>query len=75
MLKLLEVGDISRLAEITPAAVRQRVASGELVPVAVTPRGVRLFSAEQVERFLERRRARAADRAAKAPAANSSRGT
>lgn len=62
MIKLLEAADIAREIGRTPNTVRYHIGHGLLVPVAVTPRGIRLFAASDVERFKRLRRKRAAAR-------------
>jgi len=55
----LLAGDVARILNLTPAAVRAAVRAKRLAPVAVTVRGVRLFEQAEVERYREAR-ARAA---------------
>ena len=56
--ELLEVADVAKLANVTPAAVRRWVNLGQLRPVAVTLRGLRLFRRDDVEEVLARHTAR-----------------
>lgn len=57
---LLTSADVAREArgEITPATVRLDAISGRLVAAAVTARGQRLFTRDEVERYLAERAAR-----------------
>lgn len=56
MLELLEAADVARMLDRTPARVRQLVGAGLLLPAVITPRGVRLFARDEVERLLRERR-------------------
>jgi DNA-binding transcriptional MerR regulator len=49
--ELLESADASRILGLTPAAVRQLARRGTLPFAHVTPRGVRLFAREAIERL------------------------
>ena len=59
MRKLWETADVARELKVVPATVRALARAGKLRVVASTPRGVRLFKPEDVERL---RSARAAKR-------------
>lgn len=48
-MQLLEVGDVARLLNVVPATVRMLARSGRLPVAVTTPRGARLFRAEDVE--------------------------
>jgi len=64
MLQLLESADVARLIERTPGTVRHLVKSGRIRPVAITPRGLRLFRLEDVENFRRQRAVRATSNSA-----------
>jgi excisionase family DNA binding protein len=58
--ELFQASDIAKEhGDITPAAVRAAADRGE-IPAIRTPRGVRLFTREAVDAFLEQRKARRA---------------
>jgi hypothetical protein len=54
---LLEVSDAARMLELSASGVRAAVESGRLLPVALTPRGNRLFSEDDVVAFRAKRAA------------------
>ena len=58
----LEAHDAGRALDLSTARIRQLVTEGVLVAAARTPRGIRLFRAEAVEKL---RRVREARRAAR----------
>jgi hypothetical protein len=53
--QLLETADAARVLGLTPASVRQLAKRGVLAAVTVTPRGVRLFARDAVERLARER--------------------
>jgi DNA-binding transcriptional MerR regulator len=53
--ELLSAGDVAKLAAVQSQTVRGWARAGLLVPVATTPGGIRLFTREDVDRFLDRR--------------------
>ncbi len=55
---LLEVSDAARMLKLSASGVRAAVESGRLMPVALTPRGNRLFSEEDIEAFRAQRDAK-----------------
>lgn len=55
---LLETADVSRLLGITVAMVRIYVRAGRLIPVAKTPRGIRLFRLADIAKFRRIREAK-----------------
>lgn len=54
-IRLFETRDVARLAGVTPASIRGEAAAGRLVPIAVTPRGVRLFDRAGIDVYLAQR--------------------
>jgi Helix-turn-helix domain len=52
---LLESADASRILGLTPATVRQLARRGTLPVASVTPRGVRLFTREAIEKLARER--------------------
>lgn len=60
MEKLMLSSDAARLVGVTPASIREAAISGRLPVAAVTQGGVRLFTLEDVQRFLRERKKRAA---------------
>jgi hypothetical protein len=48
---LLEPGDVGRILGIGVARVRDLSVGGAITPVAITPRGTRLFAPDDVERL------------------------
>ncbi|MFI5399194.1 MAG: helix-turn-helix domain-containing protein [Candidatus Binatia bacterium] len=52
----LATADVARLLGITPAAIRQMVRRGALIPAATTERGMRLFDRRDIEAFATKRR-------------------
>ena len=56
----MEAGDVGRLIERSTQRVRDLVKERRLEPFAMTPRGLKLFRAEDVSIFLARRRQRSA---------------
>jgi hypothetical protein len=55
---LLEAADAGKVLDLTPGMVRVLVETGRLRPVAITPRGVRLFEPRDVEALARERRER-----------------
>jgi DNA-binding transcriptional MerR regulator len=55
MQELLLSHDVGRILCLTPAQVRQLARQGRLQPEAVTPSGVRLWSAAAVEKVRRQR--------------------
>jgi DNA-binding transcriptional MerR regulator len=55
MMKLYEVTDVSRALGVSADAIRHLTRSGRLTPTATTPRGLRLFDAEALERLRRER--------------------
>jgi DNA-binding transcriptional MerR regulator len=62
MERLLESGDVAKLAGVGPDAVRLWANNGALPAAAITLRGGRLFREADVERFLAARAERQAHR-------------
>lgn len=62
--KLFEPGDVTRYSggDVQPASVRRDADLGRIRVAATTPRGTRLFRAEDVENYLQERRAKIAAR-------------
>lgn len=58
----LELADVARLLGRTIATTRLYVKSGQLVPAARTPRGVRLFRMADINAFRQEREAEKAAR-------------
>jgi excisionase family DNA binding protein len=52
---LLQVSEVAARVGLTPATVRALERSGRLKALVRTARGLRLFSPEEVERFLRER--------------------
>ena len=59
MLLYYEVNDIARELNLSADAIRGMTRSGRLRPTATTPRGVRLFDDETLERLRRERAAQA----------------
>jgi DNA-binding transcriptional MerR regulator len=57
---LLEPADVARALAVSSARIRQLARAGRLVPIARTPRGTRLFSAESVQLLIVERARRPA---------------
>jgi hypothetical protein len=52
---LLEMSDVARLLEISYSGLYMIVKAGKLEPAYVTPRGLRLFEPNMIERFRQQR--------------------
>jgi DNA-binding transcriptional MerR regulator len=55
-----EIADVARALRVVPETVRAYAATGRLPVAAQTPRGLRLFTPQQVETFRRRRDVRKA---------------
>jgi hypothetical protein len=60
----LESGDVARELGVVPSTVHALVRGGRLVPVATTPRGVRLFDGDEVKALRDDRARRLLRRSA-----------
>jgi len=53
---ILTSGDVARRLGVTPAAVRQWVRNGRIVPARSTTSGIHLFGTDEVERLRAERK-------------------